>query len=152
MKKLLAIILAVLMLLSLCACGGKVVTATIVTNDGETVQKTRSELSKEYEENRARYIEKYDGASITFVGTVESVSQYYDPSYNRSIQEIDFDDGFELKLLDGSFDDIIIDLSKGDKLKVTTNMHLAGLTVVYLYDFKGSGSTMVDKSTIAIEK
>ena len=152
MKKLLALLLALVMVLSLCACGSKAVTATIVTNDGETVQKTREELSKEYDGNSVSYGEKYEGASISFVGTVESVSQYYSKTMGHSIQQIDFDDGFQLQLVDGFFDDIISDISKGDKLEVTTNMHGASMSAVYLNSIHGAGDKMVDESTIAIAK
>lgn len=55
MKKLLALVTVMVMVFALCACGGSGSPATIVDNDGNTVQMTAEELVSIYEENEANY-------------------------------------------------------------------------------------------------
>lgn len=55
MKKVLALIMVMVMAFLLCACGGGGSPATIVDNDGNTVQMTAEELIAIYDENEANY-------------------------------------------------------------------------------------------------
>lgn len=162
MKRILALTLTLVMVLSLTACGGggsaasdasdSTAVATIVTRGGETVQKTREELSEEYESNSVSYDNKYEGASITFVGVVESVSEYYEPVMSNDIQKITFADGFVLKILSGSHNDIVNNVSKGDRLEVQSELHGADYFTVSLNNLHGSGNNMRDESVLKIVK
>ena len=49
MKKVLALVMVMVMVFALCACGGSGSPATIVDNDGNTVQMTAEELVSIYE-------------------------------------------------------------------------------------------------------
>ena len=49
------------------------ITATVITNSGETVKMTRNDLKKIYESNRALYDKEYHGAKISFEFTVSKV-------------------------------------------------------------------------------
>ena len=55
MKKVLALVMVIVMAFAVCACGGSGSPATIVDNDGNTVQMTAEELVSIYEENEANY-------------------------------------------------------------------------------------------------
>ena len=55
MKKVLALVTVMVMVFTLCACGGSGSPATIVDNDGNTVQMTAEDLVSIYEENEANY-------------------------------------------------------------------------------------------------
>ena len=49
------------------------ITATIITNSGETVKMTRSELEEIYESNEAKFEKEYHGAKISYEFTVRSI-------------------------------------------------------------------------------
>lgn len=96
MKKGFCFILALVMCLSLCACGGgdstsdtvetnkaEVITnegdtvetnkATVITNEGDTVEMSAEELIAVYDSNEAKFDKLYSRAQITFTGTVSNI-------------------------------------------------------------------------------
>ena len=152
MKKFLSMFLVVAMIVSFTACGGSKFKASITTNDGESVEKSFEELCEERSSNSVSFSNKYEGASISFTGTVESVSEYYQSTMKVSIQQIDFEEGAQLQLLKGSYDDVVNNISKGDKVEVTSAIHGGGTFDIYLNDLHGTGSNMTDNTTIAIVK
>ena len=136
MKRILALFLALLMALSLCACGGdteaddETAKATIVTNEGETVTMTAQELMDEYDTNEARYKKLYKGAKIDFTGTVATIKTntsviVEDNSVKATQNKIVFEEGWCLVIgaENTSFD--LAEYSKGQKLKVSTGIGIA---------------------------
>ena len=67
MKKVLALVTVMVMVFTLCACGGSGSPATIVDNDGNTVQMTAEDLVSIYEENEANYTKNYQGAEAGYL-------------------------------------------------------------------------------------
>lgn len=72
MKKLTACLLALVMALSLCACGGKGGAFTVTCKDGTTETLTREELEDLYS-NELKYQQKYDGAHVEGEGKIDSI-------------------------------------------------------------------------------
>lgn len=83
MKKTIALLMAFVMLLSLCACGGgsdaeeesTVPKATITKADGTTEVLTQEELKEIFKSNEINYNNNYRGCEITLEGSVKSVKQ-----------------------------------------------------------------------------
>lgn len=83
MKKLLALILAAALALSLVACGGggssqeeeSVVTLTITKSDGTTETLTPKEIEEIFDSNEVNYNNNYKGCEVVVEGVVESVKQ-----------------------------------------------------------------------------
>ena len=130
MKKLLAFILAIIMLVSFAGCtidikqviGSKnAAPATVVDNDGNTVKITAQELKDIYDTNSLRFDKLYQGADITFVGTVKSIKTVRDGSfvYDRIL----FEEGWEVSLLAGDKEDFLLKVSAGDKIKVQSQIN-----------------------------
>lgn len=77
MKKVIAILMVLGVLLSLCACGSKAPKATVVTNSGETKQMTLEEIKEIEESNEVLFEEEYVGADITVTSTVTKIGGAY---------------------------------------------------------------------------
>ena len=134
MKKALSLILALVLCLSLCACGdgGKiskepaVTKAKIETNDGNTVEMSAEELFNEYDSNEARFNKLYRGATITLTGTVKYIkvdtSVYSGDSIRPDQNKIVFEDGWCLIIgyKNDTYD--LADYYPGQKLEVTTGI------------------------------
>ena len=144
MKKLIALLLAGVLCFALCACGGDssesnatsesqpttianetVIKATIITNEGTTVEKTAEELFAEYDGNEARFNKLFGGAKIEFVGTVKNIkvdTNVYAGS--NSIQsgqnKIVFEEDFTLIIGEENADFDLADYYIGQKLKVVS--------------------------------
>lgn len=114
MKKVLALVMVMVMAISLSACGSDS-PATIVDNDGNTVQMTAEELKAEYDENTARFKELYYGGDIELTGTVESVST----------NTVKLKEGWEIELSPRKHGDLLTSLNKGDKVYVKSNIYSA---------------------------
>ena len=129
MKKVLSLVLALVMCLSLCACGGskgKNAKATIIKNDGETVEMSAKELIMENDANEAKFLKLYSGASVEFVGTVETV-KVGDMVYTRDgiiskQNKIVFTEGWCLTLGSNNDKYDLSDYYVGQKLKVSTGV------------------------------
>ncbi|MBR4289952.1 MAG: hypothetical protein IKT52_04845 [Oscillospiraceae bacterium] len=142
MKKVMSLLLALVMCLSLCACGGNdtskttdaptettaptVNKATVITNEGETVEVSAQDLFNEYDANEARFAKIYGGATIEFVGTVKYIkietNVYNGESVSAKQNKIVFEEGWCLILgADSTLYDLA-DYYPGQKLKVTTGI------------------------------
>ena len=119
MKKVLALVMVMMMVFALCACGGSGSPATIVDNDGNTVQMTAKELKAEYDENSARFKEIYYGGGIELNGTVESVTT----------NTVKLKEGWEVELSPQKHGDLLTSLNKGDKVYVKSNIYSAFVNV-----------------------
>lgn len=83
MKKLLALILAAALALSLVACGGggssqeeeSAVTLTVTKSDGTTEILTPKEIKEIFDSNEVNYNNNYKGCEVVVEGVVESVKQ-----------------------------------------------------------------------------
>lgn len=83
MKKLLALILAAALALSLVACGGggssqeeeSAVTLTVTKSDGTTEILTPKEIKEIFDSNEVNYNNNYKGCEVVVEGAVESVKQ-----------------------------------------------------------------------------
>ena len=128
MKRTILLLLALVMCLSLCACGGsEAKLATIVDNEGNTVQMSHDELQAIHDENQIKFEKYYVGADITFVGTVQSIKTGIHAGtgvlYDICWDTIEFEEGWRADVHHGSYDDILAELSAGDKLKVESQIH-----------------------------
>lgn len=139
MKRITAVILALVMCLSLCACQGNTEDkksdaetnyhqkATIVTNEGETVELSAQDLFDEYDANEARFTKLYTGATIEFIGTVKSIKiatyvPYGNGKGSTNGQKIVFEEGWCLILSDENTTYDLADYSPGEKLRVSTGI------------------------------
>ena len=124
-RKVLAIIMILTMCLVLCACGGGTA-ATITDNEGNTVQMTAKELKEIYKENEARFDKLYENAEVTLTGTVESIdSNFMYKGTSTRYDSITFEDGWQIDIAHGSHDDVLLELSAGDTITVTSEINSA---------------------------
>lgn len=146
MKKAIALILALVLCLSLCACGGnhtpaeapgaapteppkpadpKDTPATVYTNEGETAEISANELITVYDGNEARFYKLYGGATIEFVGTVKFIRSKTDvyTGDNITTQQnmIMFEEGWCLVLGSETKYDLA-EFYPGQILRVTTGI------------------------------
>ena len=115
--------------------------ADISCNDGTSVRLSSDELKAEANENEIKWKEKYVGAPITFIGTVNDISLESNPKmmgFDETI--IRFDEGWELHLnrKQGATTDFQVDgIGKGTVLKVETQIFDAD---VFGVDVRGCNS------------
>lgn len=122
MKKSLLIFLTLILCLALCACSSTV-KATVTDNEGTEIELSAKEIWKIKSENEAKFDSLYKGAEITFVGTVKSVKTYFRESgSNVNFDSISFKEGFTVYLLSGYEEDLLKELSAGDKVEVTSQI------------------------------
>jgi len=131
MKRIIALLLAIVMCFALAACGSdksdETLKATIVTNDGETVSMSAAELMEVYDSNEARFYKLYGDAKITFVGTVSSIKTntsviVEDGSVKAGQNKIVFDEGWCLVIGEENASYDLADFYSGQTLKVTTSI------------------------------
>lgn len=153
MKKYLALLLAAVLCFVLCACGGnKTETntsnkATIVTNEGITVEKTVEELFNEFDENEARFSKLYSGAMINFVGTVKNIKTNTDvyagpnsvaPEQNKIV----FEEGITLIIGRENTDFDLANYYTGQKLKVVSYIVGAPFDTEFLKTISDNNRTL----------
>ena len=123
------------LVLALCACGGtKESPAVIIDNNGNTVEMTHGELIQAYKDNQLKFEKLYGAADITFVGTVKNVKSEIHAAAtgvlsNICWDEIYFEEGWKVLVHHGSYDDILMELSPGDKLQVESQIYRAFINV-----------------------
>lgn len=165
MKKIIALFLALLMVLSLCACGGtnggtkaaKNPVLNITFEDGTTEKMTLSELKEVKENNIVAFEKKYRDAKVKFTSFVEDINYdyhlvVYDDSHHfDSITFIDTFDGIELRLHHGDHDDTILELNKESMVEVESKIVGWGDFCLVLSDIKDeSGHLCEDLSKMTI--
>lgn len=154
-KKILVIFMVLALCLSLCACGGSGVTeATIIDNEGNTVQMTARELIALANENEVKFDKLYNRAEINLVGIVESIDT--NTRFNGStilMDIIKLKDGWEICMYSNSHDDVLQELSAGDTVEITSEIYFTFGSVVTLENIVGSGSPIKwrDESTITLK-
>lgn len=125
MKKILVLFLTATIIFAFSGCGNgnSENAATITLKDGTTEELTCKELKKTYDTNEAKF-EKYEGAPITFVGTVKSVKTYFRESgCSYLLDSIEFKEGWTVYLAYGAYDNILEKLDEGTKVKVKSNIY-----------------------------
>lgn len=149
-KKALIIIMVLALCFALCACGGSSETkATIIDNEGNTVQMTAKELIALDDENGAKFDNLYQDAEINLVGIVESVdSGFMQNGVSFLWDRITLENGWEIELYHGSHDDVLLELSAGDTVEVTSKIKSTFGSCVTMYDVVTSWDGTHDKSTI----
>ena len=153
MKRIFAFILALLMVLSLCACGGGGGTkATIVDNNGNTVQMSAKELAAVYEENEAKYKNTYQKAKCTVDGTVDSVESFLESygSSRQSVYRITLNEGWQVTVLEKGHEEVI-DLSKGDKVQITSYLQIPWGSIIRMEAVHYNSSGFHDETTIVVK-
>lgn len=153
MKKVLSAILALVICLSLCACGGGNNTpettepaaeisatatnaATVITNEGKSVEVCAQDLFDEYDANEARFAKIYGGAPIEFVGTVKNIKTntyvYTGESVSSEQNKIVFEEGWCLIIGRENTTYDLADYYPGQKLKVSTGIASAAFDTEFL--------------------
>lgn len=124
MKKALSLLLALVLCLGLCACATQSSSpAAIVDNDGNSVSMTAKELCDIYSENKAKFDKYYYGAAINFTGTVEKIeTDFRQNGSDIRVDRIIFQEGWEVYLLHGWYDDVLVELSKGTVVEVSSKI------------------------------
>lgn len=130
MKKFISFLIVIALVFSLSACGGSGSPATITDNDGNVVQMTSKELCKVESENAARFEKVYYGADVVFTGTVKAVISNTSFNGGLTVDGIEFEDGWEVHLRNGWYDDILLQLNSGDKVKVKSQIFSASANKV----------------------
>lgn len=112
MKKLSLVLSIVLMMCIMVACGSGE-PATIIDNEGNTVQMTADELKAVYDENTERFEDLYKGAAIELIGTVERVDG----------RVVELKEGWDVELgKSWRQSDVLESLNAGDKVYVKSNI------------------------------
>lgn len=133
-KRILSVLLiTVICITSLCACGGSSVTSTVTDNEGMVAEMTADDLLEIYHENEAKFEKKYQKAEITIRGTVKSISSdeesiYSTPdgiSSSMSVYTILLEEDWIITVL-SEFHEEVIDLSEGDKVEIVTCINMEG--------------------------
>ena len=141
MKKYISLLLALVLCLSLCACGGgnntennnssaekeDTTKATVITNEGETVTMTADELIEIYDSNEAKFNKLYSGAKITFVGTISNIKVdtsviVESGSVKAGQNKIVFEEGWSLVIGADNTTVDLADLDVGAVYEVTTSI------------------------------
>ena len=125
MRKKNTMLLGLILIMSclLCACGGNDSKATIVDNEGNEVQMTAKEVEELYDTNQVSFEKKYAGAKIHFIGTVESVDEHLGGLGEATmVSDIEFKEGWEVTVPSAEYESIILEMSAGTKVEVTTNI------------------------------
>ncbi len=141
-SKIIIAVLSTIMALSVTACTAKdantvenqvestkdISAATIVTNEGETVEMTATELIDVYDSNEAKFEKTYTGAEITFTGTVKSVNTKCSVcatagKVSANQNKIVFEEGWCLIIGSENYNAIdLADIEKGETITVTTGI------------------------------
>lgn len=152
-KKIFAIIMVMTLCVSFCACGGGT-TATITDNEGNTVQMTAKELKAVYDENEAKFDKLYSDAEITLTGKVESIdSDFMYNGLSVRYDSIELEGGWQVDIAHGSHDDVLLELSAGDTITVTSEIHSAigaNITLCSMSSETGSSWDWEDHSEITL--
>ncbi len=82
----------------------------------------------------------YQGAEATVQGTVEKVDASMETfgTYNKQVYKVYLQEGWEITVLQ-EFHDEVADLSKGDKVKITSTLQLCSMNRVGMQDIGQSG-------------
>ena len=100
--------------------------ATIIDNQGNTVELTAKELMDIHNENEATFDTLYSNAEISLVGTVEKIEYNISTSGGSGLfikrDYITLKEGWELAVIHGSHDDVLLNLKNGDKLEIQTEI------------------------------
>jgi len=132
MKKLIALLLVLGMSFAFAACstGNKEIVLTIENNDGQTEELTVTEFRKAYNENPVVGEEKYIGASVSFEGEVTGIigNQWGSTMYGTNMKTpnldiLEFENGVKFEFVSGSHDDVLHNVKKGDRVKVSSEIH-----------------------------
>lgn len=152
-KKFLAITMVLALCLSLCACGGSSDTkATIIDNEGNTVQMTAKELIALDDENSAKFDNLYQNAEITLVGTVESVdSGFRENGVSFLWDRITLEGGWQIQMYHGSHDEVLLELSAGDTVEITSKIKSTFGSCVNMFDVITSWDGTHDESAILLK-
>lgn len=131
MKKLLSLIMVLMMILSLAACGGAasespdepavVIPATVIDNEGNTVEMTAEDIMKA-DDNEAYFDKVLAGAEIVVEGIVEKVETNLSLNGSTTIFDtVELEEGWEIHLLHDSYD--LAELAIGSKVRVSSNIY-----------------------------
>lgn len=117
---------------------------------------TVKELIAMNRENQAKFKNNYQGKSVSFIGTVKEVKYDYYSSSVSSVGDMNhhdsiiFEGGIELELHHGDHDDILLNISAGDKLSVRSEIQSTGFYGITIYNVHGI--PWHDESIISIVK
>ncbi len=133
MKKILSLLLVVVMVFGVCGCGKKEIKLTVTDKEGTVSEMTVSELY-EAKQNQAQFNKLYNGAKVSFTGTVKKIETNYRINDSPVYDSITFEEnltlytdhqtnvmGMSLDLTAFGFSESIYDYSTiniGDKLTV----------------------------------
>ena len=157
MKKVLALIMVMVMVFSLCACGeGKssAAPAKIVDNEGTEVEMTAEELIAIDDENSAKFDKYYEKAEITLTGTVKEVkSNVLVQSVGVLYDYIVLEEGWEVWMIHDSHEDVLLELSAGDTIEVSSQIYSTDTTRVKVEHatYKTTDGFWTDYTTITIK-
>lgn len=97
--------------------------AIITDNEGTEVKMTAAEVYDVYKSNELKFKKLYEGAKITFVGTVEKIENSNTTNYGH-LDVITFEEGWILSMYHGIYN--ITELEVGDLLVVKTTIYGCG--------------------------
>lgn len=109
--------------------------ATVTDKNGNTVYMTNKEII-EAGENDAKFNSLYLGADISFVGTVKEIKTN---CTNITVSStagdyIEFEEGFEVFLPLDYYEDFLVTVNKGDRIKVSSEISIVFGSTIYVGD------------------
>lgn len=149
-------LIAIFTSLLLVGCGGanSEFMVEVKNKNGGTENLSLKELVDMNESNSAKFKSMYGDADINFTGTVKSVEGPRDAYSSIPYYVVMFEEGIELNVIKGCHDDIILQLDKGTKLKVDSDIQgiYSGTGVLIVSDMHRIGGINQDMSKLQIIK
>lgn len=125
MKKALSLLLALVLCLSLCACGNSSSPAIITNNNGETEELTAKHLIELFESNEAKFDQQYESCPITIESTIKKIEgdSFYLNGVNYASFILHLDGGWDVEILQSVYDEKYSNLEVGDTVKITSKIY-----------------------------
>lgn len=151
------VLLVILWFIAFLVIPNNKVSATIIDNYGDKLEKAAVNLTAEYNDNSVQFDEQYLGASITVSGTVERVDHDDElltargKIYQSDVYHIFLKEGWKIDVI-GSEHPEVIDLQKGDKVQISSQIEKGTSSCIILSYYRLlNQSVIIDYTTIELD-
>ena len=148
-------IIAVIILIKFLGIGDT--KATIIDNQGNTVELTAKDLIDIYDENEATFDTLYHNAEVSLVGTVDKIEYDISTAGGAGLfiteDYITLKGGWKFSVVHGSHDDILLNLKKGDKIEIKTEISDVWGSEVEINDYSSHDArNWKDNSSVKLQE